>query len=43
MIDTAARAVLETKEAFPGDLAVITSGHPPWVTGTTNMLRVKKL
>ncbi|MDD5712108.1 MAG: pyruvate kinase [Smithellaceae bacterium] len=43
LIERAAKVALETKEARKGDLAVITLGHPLWVTGTTNMLRVKCL
>jgi pyruvate kinase len=43
MIEKASQAALESGEAKPGDLIVITVGHPIWVSGTTNMLRVKRL
>lgn len=43
MIENAARSALETGYVSKGDLVVITAGHPFWVTGTTNMVRVKRL
>ena len=43
MIEKAARGALETGRVSSGDLVVITAGHPVWVAGTTNMLRVKRL
>ena len=43
MIETASQAALSSGEAKAGDLIVITVGHPIWVSGTTNMLRVKRL
>jgi len=43
MIESASRAALASGEAKVGDLIVITVGHPICVSGTTNMLRVKRL
>ncbi len=43
MIEMAAREALVSGHASGGDLVVITSGHPVWVAGTTNMVRVKQL
>ncbi len=43
MIDNAARSVRGTGHISRGDLVVITAGHPVWVPGTTNMIRVKKI
>ena len=43
MIETASGAALVAGDATAGDLIVITVGHPIGVTGTTNMLRVKRL
>ena len=43
MIEKTTQAALDAGEVSPGDLIVITVGHPVWVTGTTNMLRVKQL
>jgi pyruvate kinase len=43
MIEKASQAALESGEAKPEDLIVITVGHPIRVSGTTNMLRVKRL
>ncbi len=43
MIESAARAALETGLVSRGDLAVITAGHPVAVAGSTNMVRVKRL
>lgn len=43
MIEKAAASALESGQVQKGDLVVITAGHPVWVAGTTNMLRVKRL
>jgi pyruvate kinase len=43
MIESATRSALESGHVSKGDLVVITSGHPVWVAGTTNMVRVKRL
>ncbi len=43
MIEKAAQTALRTGHVSKGDLVVITAGHPVWVAGTTNMLRVKRL
>lgn len=43
MIENAARSAMETRLVSKGDLVIITSGHPVWVAGTTNMVRVKRL
>jgi pyruvate kinase len=43
MIDTVAQAALDTRYVSPGDIIIITSGHPLWVPGTTKMIRVKEL
>jgi pyruvate kinase len=43
MIELAARAALASGAVAPGDLVVMTVGHPVTGAGTTNMLRVKKL
>jgi pyruvate kinase len=43
MIELAARAALDSGAVVPGDLVVMTVGHPVTGAGTTNMLRVKKL
>ena len=42
-IQEAADSALKTGRLAKGDLVVITAGHPVWVEGTTNMLRVKEL
>ena len=42
-IEKAALSALETGKVQKNDTVVITSGHPAWVEGTTNMLRVKRL
>jgi pyruvate kinase len=34
---------LATGNVSKGDVIVITTGHPVWVAGTTNMMRVKRL
>jgi pyruvate kinase len=43
MIENAAQSALKTGNVSRGDLVVITAGHPVWLSGTTNMMRVKKL
>ncbi|MDD2388365.1 MAG: pyruvate kinase [Desulfobacterales bacterium] len=43
MIEVAADTALKTGKVHEGDLVVITAGHPLWVPGTTNMVKVKKL
>lgn len=43
MIEKAAMAALKTGYVSKGDLVIITAGHPVWVAGTTNMVRVKRL
>lgn len=43
MLESAAQSAMETGQVSKGDLVVITAGHPVWVAGTTNMLRVKIL
>jgi len=43
MIEKAAQAALATGMAAPGDVIVITAGLPLRSSGTTNMIRVKKL
>ncbi|MCP4105910.1 MAG: pyruvate kinase [Desulfobacteraceae bacterium] len=42
-IEKATLSALQTGNVSEGDLVVITTGHPVWVAGTTNMIRVKKL
>ncbi|MCX7982735.1 MAG: pyruvate kinase [Syntrophales bacterium] len=41
LIEKAAQSVLSSRELAPGDLIVITLGHPIWRSGTTNTLQVK--
>jgi len=43
MIEKATQAARDAGEVSTGDLIVITVGHPLWVSGTTNMLRVKRV
>jgi pyruvate kinase len=43
MIEKATLSARDEGEAAVGDLIVITVGHPVWVSGTTNMLRVKRV
>ncbi|MFH1672169.1 MAG: pyruvate kinase [Pseudomonadota bacterium] len=43
IIEKAAEAALKTKRVAPGDTIVITAGLPILSTGTTNMIRVKRL
>jgi pyruvate kinase len=43
MIEKAAQSARDAGEVAIGDLIVITVGHPLWVSGTTNMLRVKRV
>jgi pyruvate kinase len=42
-IEKAAVSAIGTGNVSPGDLVVITTGHPVWAAGTTNMMRVKQL
>ena len=42
MIEKVSKGAVETGDLAEGDLAVITAGHPVWVSGTTNMIRVKR-
>lgn len=42
-IEKAAISAIGTGNVQPGDLVVITTGHPVWAAGTTNMIRVKQL
>lgn len=42
-IEKSAMTALGTGTVSQGDLVVITTGHPVWASGTTNMLKVKKL
>lgn len=41
MIENSALRALEMKQVRAGDVVVITAGHPVWVAGTTNMVKVK--
>lgn len=43
MFAKTAKAALDSGFVKAGDLAVLTAGHPIWVKGTTNMLKVKRL
>ncbi|MDI6727273.1 MAG: pyruvate kinase alpha/beta domain-containing protein, partial [Smithellaceae bacterium] len=43
MIEKSAQTAIEAGVVEKGDLVVITVGHPLWVAGTTNMIRVKKI
>ena len=43
LIELAARSALDSGAVAPGDLVVMTVGHPVTGAGTTNMLRVKRL
>ena len=43
LIELAARSALDSGAVAPGDLVVMTVGHPVTGAGTTNMLRVKKM
>ncbi len=42
-VERAAEIALQTSRYAPGDLVVITAGHPVWVAGLTNMISVKRL
>jgi pyruvate kinase len=42
MIDKVYNSAVEKGYLSDGDLAVITAGHPVWVAGTTNMIRVER-
>jgi pyruvate kinase len=41
VFEAATQSALKTGQVKKGDTIVITSGHPIWVAGKTNMLRVK--
>ena len=43
MIESAAISARDTGHVKEGDLVVITAGQPPWVVGSTNMLKVKRI
>ncbi len=43
MIEKSAQTAVEAGLVERGDMVVITVGHPLWVAGTTNMIRVKKI
>ena len=43
MLEKATQAALDTGDITAGDLIVITVGHPVWMSGTTNMVRVKRV
>jgi pyruvate kinase len=43
MLDKGAEAALASGHVKKGETIIITAGHPVWVTGTTNMLKVKEL
>jgi len=43
LIESATAMALASGEIEKGDRVVITAGHPVWVSGTTNMLRVKQV
>ncbi len=42
-IEKAATSAIGTGNVSKGDIIVITTGHPVWAAGTTNMMRVKRL
>jgi len=42
-IEKAAVSAIGTGNVSKGDLVVITTGHPVYAEGTTNMIRVKQL
>jgi pyruvate kinase len=42
-LEKAAVSAIGTGNVAKGDLVVLTTGHPVWAAGTTNMLRVKEL
>lgn len=43
LFEKTSRFALATGSVSKGDVIVITTGHPVWVAGTTNMMRVKRL
>jgi len=43
MFDIAVASALKTGQVASDDLVVITSGHPLWKAGTTNMIKVRRL
>jgi len=42
-LESAAEAALSSGVAKRGDWVVITAGHPVWTSGTTNMVKVRRL
>jgi len=42
MIEKVSKRAVEIRDLSEGDLTVITTGHPVWVAGMTNIIRVKK-
>ncbi len=42
MIEKVSKRAVETGGLLEGDLAVITAGHPVWVAGKTNIIRVMR-
>ena len=43
MFERTTQSALESGSVSKGDLVILTAGHPLWVKGTTNMLRVRRL
>ena len=43
LLEQAKTATLDSGICVPGQLVVMTAGHPVWVSGNTNMLRVERL
>jgi len=43
MLEKGGEAALASGHVKKGDTIIITAGHPVWVTGSTNMLKVKQL
>jgi pyruvate kinase len=43
LFENTALAALQTGAVAKGDLVIITAGHPVWKSGTTKILRVKRL
>ena len=41
VVELAVRMALASGRVNPGDLVVVTAGHPFWVPGSTNMIRVR--
>ena len=42
MIEKVYKRAVEIGDLSEGDLAVITAGHPVWLAGMTNFIRVKR-